>query len=199
MVEIKSLELKTNLQGILSKRIEEITKEDLKQIQIIKLDYFEDFLIDDLSLFSNLKKCILKNYRLCQKDIEILENLSKLETLELINCHFNDKCKLDLRKLKLSFCENIAIGEVFRQSNINEIYLDNCNKIMLINLDKINKLNQITLNEMNITRKMAIDLNNSLIKNIYFNNCNVNLLAKKKLRSLAKNKCIKQENKSFSS
>ena len=49
MVEIKSLELKTNLQGILSKRIEEITKEDLKQIEIIKLDYFEDFLIDDLS------------------------------------------------------------------------------------------------------------------------------------------------------
>lgn len=195
MVEILSKELKETLQGILGKEFEEITKEDLDKIELITLDYFKDFLLDDLLLFNNLKKCILKNYELSKKEINILENLNKLEILELNNCKINSECKLNLQKLKLSFCTNIEIGEIFNESNINEVYLYNCDKITLSNMNKITKLNQITLDEMNITRKMAMDMDKSLIKNINLNNCNINLLARSKIKSLEENKKIKIENK----
>ncbi len=195
MVEIQSKELKEILQGILSKKIEEITKEDLNKIELITLDYFKDFLLNDLLLFNNLKKCILKNYELSEKEINILESLNNLEILELNNCKINSKCKLNLQKLKLSFCTNIEIEENFNESSINEVYLYNCDKIILSNMNKISKLNQITLDEMNITRKIAIDIDKSFIKNINLNNCVINLLARSKIKRLEENKKIKIENK----
>lgn len=195
MVKILSKELMVNLQGILGKEIEKISKEDLDKIELITLDYFKDFLLDDLLLFNKLKKCILKNYELSKKDISILEKLNRLEILELNNCKINFKCKFNLQKLKLSFCTNIEIGEIFNGSSINEVYLYNCDKMILSNMSKINKLNQITVDEMNITRKMAIDMDKSFIKNINLNNCYINLLARSKIKSLEENKKIEIENK----
>ena len=48
---------------------------------------------------------------------------------------------------------------------------------------------------MNITRKIAIDIDKSFIKNINLNNCVINLLARSKIKRLEENKKIKIENK----
>lgn len=194
-MEIKSKDLIENLQGLLSKNIEGITEKDLDKIDTIMLDYNKFAVLDDLLYLNNLKKCILKNFILNSEEIKILEKLNKLEILELNNCKVNSVCKLDIKRLNLVFCSGIEIGKSFKNSNIQEIYLDNCNNICFFDLNTINKLNNITLNEMKLTKNIIINLTNSSAKDIDLNNCSISIFAANKFKKLKSTKTIKQTNK----
>ncbi len=194
-MEIKSKDLIENLQGLLSKNIEGITEKDLDKIDTIMLDYNKFAVLDDLLYLNNLKKCILKNFILNSEEIKILEKLNKLEILELNNCKVNSVCKLDIKRLNLVFCSGIEIGKSFKNSNIQEIYLDNCNNICFFDLNTINKLNNITLNEMKLTKNIIINLTNSSAKDIDLNNCSISIFAANKFKKLKSTKTIKQANK----
>lgn len=194
-MEIKSKDLIENLQGLLSKNIEGITEKDLDKIDTIMLDYNKFAVLDDLLYLNNLKKCILKNFILNSEEIKILEKLNKLEILELNNCKVNSVCKLDIKRLNLVFCSGIEIGKSFKNSNIQEIYLDNCNNICFSDLNTINKLNNITLNEMKLTKNIIINLTNSSAKDIDLNNCSISIFAANKFKKLKSTKTIKQANK----
>ena len=194
-MEIKSKDLIENLQGLLSKNIEDITEKDLDNIDTIMLDYNKFAVLDDLLYLNNLKKCILKNFILNSEEIKILEKLNKLEILELNNCKVNSVCKLDIKRLNLVFCSGIEIGKSFKNSNIQEIYLDNCNNICFSDLNTINKLNNITLNEMKLTKNIIINLTNSSAKDIDLNNCSISIFAANKFKKLKSTKTIKQANK----
>ena len=194
-MEIKSKDLIENLQGLLSKNIEGITEKDLDKIDTIMLDYNKFAVLDDLLYLNNLKKCILKNFILNSEEIKILEKLNKLEILELNNCKVNSVCKLDIKRLNLVFCSGIEIGKSFKNSNIQEIYLDNCNNICFFDLNTINKLNNITLNEMKLTKNIIINLTNSFAKDIDLNNCSISIFAANKFKKLKSTKTIKQANK----
>lgn len=194
-MEIKSKDLIENLQGLLSKNIEGITEKDLDKINTIMLDYNKFAVLDDLLYLNNLKKCILKNFILNSEEIKILEKLNKLEILELNNCKVNSVCKLDIKRLNLVFCSGIEIGKSFKNSNIQEIYLDNCNNICFFDLNTINKLNNITLNEMKLTKNIIINLTNSSAKDIDLNNCSISIFAANKFKKLKSTKTIKQANK----
>ena len=194
-MEIKSKDLIENLQGLLSKNIEGITEKDLDKIDTIMLDYNKFAVLDDLLYLNNLKKCILKNFILNSQEIKILEKLNKLEILELNNCKVNSVCKLDIKRLNLVFCSGIEIGKSFKNSNIQEIYLDNCNNICFSDLNTINKLDNITLNEMKLTKNIIINLTNSSAKDIDLNNCSISIFAANKFKKLKSTKTIKQANK----
>ena len=194
-MEIKSKDLIENLQGLLSKNIEGITEKDLDKIDTIMLDYNKFAVLDDLLYLNNLKKCILKNFILNSEEIKILEKLNKLEILELNNCKVNSVCKLDIKRLNLVFCSGIEIGKSFKNSNIQEIYIDNCNNICFSDLNTINKLNNITLNEMKLTKNIIINLTNSSAKDIDLNNCSISIFAANKFKKLKSTKTIKQANK----
>ncbi len=194
-MEIKSKDLIENLQGLLSKNIEGITEKDLDKIDTIMLDYNKFAVLDDLLYLNNLKKCILKNFILNSEEIKILEKLNKLEILELNNCKVNSVCKLDIKRLNLVFCSGIEIGKSFKNSNIQEIYLDNCNNICFSDLNTINKLDNITLNEMKLTKNIIINLTNSSAKDIDLNNCSISIFAANKFKKLKSTKTIKQANK----
>lgn len=214
MLEIKNLELKDSLEGILSKKIQEITTDDLNKIEFITLksnnavignEDEQGINLEDLLLFDNLKKCILKNYELSYKELKILEkiNLRKLEILELYNCKIvldskyenSEKYILNLKSLRLSFCNDIDIGKVFEESNIQSIDFNNCHGINYFNLNKINKLDEIIFNEMKITKKIVLELYESRVRNINFNNCNINIFGRKKLKMLEKEKKINEYSK----
>lgn len=194
-MEIKSKDLIENLQGLLSKNIEGITEKDLDKINTIMLDYNKFAVLGDLLYLNNLKKCILKNFILNSEEIKILEKLNKLEILELNNCKVNSVCKLDIKRLNLVFCSGIEIGKSFKNSNIQEIYIDNCNNICFSDLNTINKLNNITLNEMKLTKNIIINLTNSSAKDIDLNNCSISIFAANKFKKLKSTKTIKQANK----
>ena len=194
-MEIKSKDLIENLQGLLSKNIEGITEKDLDKIDTIMLDYNKFAVLDDLLYLNNLKKCILKNFILNSEEIKILEKLNKLEILELNNCKVNSVCKLDIKRLNLVFCSGIEIGKSFKNSNIQEIYIDNCNNICFSDLNTINKLNNITLNEMKLTKNIIINLTNSSAKDIDLNSCSISIFAANKFKKLKSTKTIKQANK----
>lgn len=137
----------------------------------------------------------MKNFILNSEEIKILEKLNKLEILELNNCKVNSVCKLDIKRLNLVFCSGIEIGKSFKNSNIQEIYLDNCNNICFFDLNTINKLNNITLNEMKLTKNIIINLTNSSAKDIDLNNCSISIFAANKFKKLKSTKTIKQANK----
>ena len=194
-MEIKSKDLIENLQGLLSKNIEGITEKDLDKIDTIMLDYNKFAVLDDLLYLNNLKKCILKNFILNSEEIKILEKLNKLEILELNNCKVNSVCKLDIKRLNLVFCSGIEIGKSFKNSNIQEIYLDNCNNICFSDLNTINKLDIIALNQIKLTKNIIINLTNSSAKDIDLNNCSISIFAANKFKKLKSTKTIKQANK----
>ncbi len=194
-MEIKSKDLIENLQGLLSKNIEGITEKDLDKIDTIMLDYNKFAVLDDLLYLNNLKKCILKNFILNSEEIKILEKLNKLEILELNNCKVNSVCKLDIKRLNLVFCSGIEIGKSFKNSNIQEIYLDNCNNICFSDLNTINKLDNIALNQIKLTKNIIINLTNSSAKDIDLNNCSISIFAANKFKKLKSTKTIKQANK----
>ena len=194
-MEIKSKDLIENLQGLLSKNIEGITEKDLDKIDTIMLDYNKFAVLDDLLYLNNLKKCILKNFILNSEEIKILEKLNKLEILELNNCKVNSVCKLDIKRLNLVFCSGIEIGKSFKNSNIQEIYLDNCNNICFSDLNTINKLDNIALNQIKLTKNIIINLTNSSAKDIDLNNCSISIFAANKFKKLKSSKTIKQANK----
>ena len=196
-MEIKSKDLIENLQGLLSKNIEGITEKDLDKIDTIMLDYNKFAVLDDLLYLNNLKKCILKNFILNSEEIKILEKLNKLEILELNNCKVNSVCKLDIKRLNLVFCSGIEIGKSFKNSNIQEIYLDNCNNICFSDLNTINKLDNIALNQIKLTKNIIINLTNSSAKDIDLNNCSISIFAANKFKKLKSTKTIKQTNKSL--
>ena len=194
-MEKKSKDLIENLQGLLSKNIEGITEKDLDKINTIMLDYNKFAVLDDLLYLNNLKKCILKNFILNSEEIKILEKLNKLEILELNNCKVNSVCKLDIKRLNLVFCSGIEIGKSFKNSNIQEIYLDNCNNICFSDLNTINKLDNIALNQIKLTKNIIINLTNSSAKDIDLNNCSISIFAANKFKKLKSTKTIKQANK----
>lgn len=194
-MEIKSKDLIENLQGLLSKNIEDITEKDLDKINTIMLDYNKFAVLDDLLYLHNLKKCILKNFILNSEETKILEKLNKLEILELNNCKVNSAFKLDIKKLNLVFCSDIEIGKSFENSSIQEICLDNCNNISFLGLNTINKLDNIILNEIKLTKNIIVNLINSSAKYIDLNSCSISIFAGNKFKKLKSTKTVKQENR----
>ncbi len=203
MVKLRNKNLEQIIQAIINKSSTEIEEKDLDTIEVITLDANNsidqayNFDLGDLNKLKNLKKCILKNYYIYEKNYKNLEELQTIEIFELFNCKINSNIniKLKLKKIIFDSCNNINIGIFLKNSKINEIYIRDCRKINLQNLNYINNTEEISFEEIEIKRKMLIDLCNSNIKNINFNNCYVGLFIENMLEKLNKLKNINCNNK----
>ena len=91
MVEIESDSLKIQVQGILNKKSELITKNDLDTIKAITISNSNKKSNDlkDLKLFENLTNCMIENFEINKNNIEFLNKLNKIEELEFSNCIFS--------------------------------------------------------------------------------------------------------------
>lgn len=201
MLKLENKNLEKTIQAILNKSITEIEEKDLDTIEVITLDgnsfWGKENNLEDLKKFRSLKKIILKNYYICEKNYKNLEELQTIKILELFNCDINSNIiiKLKLKKIIFDSCNNMNIGNFLKNSKINEIYIRDCRKINLQNLNYINNTEEISFEEIEIKRKMLIDLCNSNIKNINFNNCYVGLFIENMLEKLNKLKNINCNNK----
>lgn len=201
MLKLENKNLEKTIQAILNKSITEIEEKDLDTIEVITLDgnsfWGKENNLEDLKKFRSLKKIILKNYYIYEKNYKNLEELQTIKIFELFNCkiNFNINIKLKLKKIIFDSCNNINIGIFLKNSKINEIYIRDCRKINLQNLNYINNTEEISFEEIEIKRKMLIDLCNSNIKNINFNNCYVGLFIENMLEKLNKLKNINCNNK----
>ena len=102
-IELKSNELKEYVYLELDKNPKEpIYDEDLNEITSLYLNKLDligeptDTTIYDLIFFKNLKECTISNMNISDQELEVLNKLSKLESLQLNDCNFSNKTKPNL-------------------------------------------------------------------------------------------------------
>ena len=110
-----------------------IYDEDLNEITSLYLNKLDligeptDITIYDLIFFKNLKECTISNMNISDKELAILNRLSNLESLQLNDCNFSNKTKVELniKNLIINDCENVnnAITDILDKDDyIKEQY-----------------------------------------------------------------------------
>lgn len=168
--------LKNYISFKLDKDINDITKEDLINIEDIFLDYEEtsSFNYDELLIFFNLKELTLRNFPIDNSVYYIFLSLPKLKSITFDNCSFinpNINAALDIEELFLINCHI---------ENYNFIYImDKLKRLSIINgkveLNKLNKLNN--LEYLRISNSNVKDFNHNIMLNklntLYIDNTNI--------------------------
>lgn len=170
-VEIKNEYLK-KLIGYELNRYENprIDQEDLKRVKNIAINRYDllgketNIELSDLSFLTGLESCIISNYRITEKDMARLNDLTNLETIQFSYCDFSNivtKLSLNLNHVILEVCKNVRldifsenrmleklsiigdyvdIREVEKFSQMKELYLQRCE---ITNMDRIANLKQL--------------------------------------------------------
>ena len=164
-VELKSNELKEYVYLEQNKK-DPIYDEDLNEITSLYLNKLDligeptDITIYDLIFFKNLKECTISNMNIYDKELAILNRLSNLESLQLNDCNFSNKTKVELniKNLIINDCENVNISLYEDIKTLSRLQIVNCmnnideilgvkslkklnlNGSKIENLDKINKM-----------------------------------------------------------
>lgn len=151
---------------------EEISSNDLEKITEITLNARllngaeSGISLDSLTLFPNLKKLKLSNYKINQTAIELASSLQFLEDLEIFGAEFDKDitfAPLEQQLLKLKFYNCLPI--TFAYPKINEIWLSNTD--MDFSVIDLSRTKKITI--LNSTIKNIHDLTDfSNIENINF-------------------------------
>ena len=114
MIEIKSNELKKYIESIVKKKYDKIELEDLERIEkiILKkinvLGKYNDLDIKELLLFKNLSSCSLFKFDISENDINILNQLEKLNYIYFDFCRFNiETLNLSQNNICFNMCEHL--------------------------------------------------------------------------------------------
>lgn len=167
----------------------DFTSDDFLQIEKINLcsfDFGNNFIsnsLEDLKIFPNIQSLDLSRYVINKKNIEIIENLNKVNNYIFYNCDFKDNINISGTNLKLITCQNIAYINL---NNFENILIQNCD-ISNIQFEKCKniELEHITLTLENIQYINSLNNNITLVeckfdKNTVFND-NVTIIEKKLL------------------
>lgn len=135
--------------------------------------------ISDLKYFKNLKNCMIKDFQITDNEIEIINNLSRLEKLHFDNCKFENKyakINLDIERLILSFCKDVNM-KVFNISNsIKYLRITSGDKIDLENIEYFTKIEKLYLQSIIIKDLEII----SKLKELKYLNLNGSKILKNK-------------------
>lgn len=202
MIKIENRDLKEKLEGLCNKQIEQINENDLEKITAITMNAKDNLgnslsnKLEDLNYFTHLENLTLRNYEITPENGSILKALPKLDSLELVNCQFKERTKwmLNIRSLRIHFCNNVDIREIFANSRIQNIVIENGNNINLKKLNNIMDLQSVTLDEMIISRNKIKALLKCNAENILLNNCKISVLAKRKIKELMTRKNVRITN-----
>ena len=192
-IELKSNELKTDVYLKLNKdENTPLYDEDLNEIEVVHLNALDfldeptDVEICDLVFFKNLKNCYLSNMYIKDEDLEILNSIKSLESLQLNNCSFSNNKKMNLNLLRLIVnkckdikfkifdnmitlesvrivnCDNVELSGISKLSNLKKLYLQN---LELDQIDEVKELKELEYLKLNGSKiKNLINLNNNKLE-----------------------------------
>lgn len=195
MIKVKNKELEILIQVMLKKDIKKIELADLDRIEDITLNALDvqgniiSYELTDLKLFRNLKRCMIRNYKLTQENLSELNNIGKSNSIsELIihNCEFEKGINLEIKTQTIKFiaCKDINIENLISKSEIDNVYILHC---INYNIGKINNIN-IYLCDVNVTGTTCEQLLKGNVKNIVLNNCDYVDVSEKILEELRRKK-----------
>ena len=158
-VELKSNELKEYVYLELNKNKKEpIYDEDLNEITSLYLNKLDligeptDITIYDLIFFKNLKECTISNMNISDQELGVLNRLSNLESLQLNDCNFSNKIKVELniKNLIINKCENVNMSLYEDVKTLKRLQIVNCKNINLKGISKISNLSEILLQNVSM-------------------------------------------------
>lgn len=193
-IELKSKELTEYVYLTLNKdRSTPIYDNDLDRITDITLDALDflgeptDTTIFDLIFFNGLKSCILANMNISEKEVDVLNKLNSIESIQFKNCIFPRGKKINMQasyvivdgciefdasifsdmksitKLRVVNCEHVKLDGIESLSEMTELYLQNLEIDNIDNVSGLDKLEYINLNGTKV-KKLTDILKNTKIK-----------------------------------
>ena len=193
-IELKSKELTEYIYLTLNKdRSTPIYDDDIDKIKDVTLDALDfldeptDATIYDLVFFNNLKTCMIANMNISAGEIDILNKLESIESIQFTNCVFPKGKKINMHasyvivdgcaefdasifsdmksitRLRVVNCEHVNLNGLEGLSDITELYLQNLELDNIDNISSLDKLEYINLNGTKV-KKLTDVLKNPMIR-----------------------------------
>lgn len=160
---IKSQDLKNEVSKILNKKLTEISTEDLESIKRISISNenifggVNDYQISDLRYLNGLEECSLSGFEITDQDISIINELPKLEFLELDFCDFklisNSINNPKLEELYMDKCIDLKISYI-KSSNLKSLsiigFKENIDTLSLAGLKLMRNMEELAIHNYRI-------------------------------------------------
>lgn len=185
-VELKSKDLKKYVCIKLGKnKNDSIYDEELNKITDIHidgLDFFNeqtDMTIYDLIFFKNLKMCYLSDMKISKNEVNILNNINGLNSLQLNNCVIEEDIHivLPIELLVIEECSNVKISTYTKMNELEKLCIINCNNVDIKGISKLTNLKKIFLQNLEFDNIDEI-LNLKNLKNLNLNGSKIKSLEK---------------------
>lgn len=151
-------------------------EEELRTITEITIEFedeCDDSILEEISLFKNLNNITIKNLFIYNKEFAILKSFEKLDSIDFVNCEFENAdliASLSLNSISLINCN---INSYFFISALKEV-----EKLSIVNgqvkIGQINTLTNLKYLELSGTKIMDIkELNLNQLEELYVDNTNI--------------------------
>ena len=171
-MNIKTGQIIEQIELVIKKSIEELTEEDINSVEELTINEFnivgekEDFFIDDLLLFRNLKSITFNNKIIDTNIMQYVLN-SGIEELDLYNCELIYEFEFNfenINKLGIEYVDNFKEEDLVYFPNVTDLVFRgyDINKELSKNINKLDILNS-TIEDIGI-------IENSSIIDLYISN-----------------------------
>lgn len=194
-IELKSKDLTEFVYLILNKdRKTPIYDEDVKKIKDVTIDALDlveeptDETIYDLIFFTKLESCIIANMVITDNEIELLNKLTSIESIQFYRCVFPKGKKLNMQAstIIIDQCSEFDSNIFDESPNVKCLQIINCKNINLSGIDRLSEITQLFMHNLdldnidvveNLKKLEYLNLNGSKIKKIsnVLNNPNVKI------------------------
>ena len=178
-MEIKDKTIKTYLETVINKKIEEIEENDLEEIKVIgytgEMNDEDNYRINlsDLYLFKNIEEINISNALITLEDIALIMN-NNIKRVNFRKCTMDDdnslKILTNIEELSLDNCYNNDYSFLTYMNNLKKLaiispYAEKA--ISLSNISNLRKLKELILKTCKISDfKELINCNNLVLLNI---------------------------------
>ena len=158
-IELTSNELREDVYLKLNKdRNAPIYDEDLdtiKSINLNGLDFLDeptDVSIFDLVFFKKLESCAIINKEILDKELEVLNEVTSLRSLQITNCILpkNKQLKLNLEYITIDKCSDVDIHMFNDIKSLQQLRIVNCNNVILDGISNLENLTDLYLQNLNM-------------------------------------------------
>ena len=158
-VELKSKELTEYVYLTLNKdRSTPLYDDDLEHIKDVTLNAIDfldeptDATIYDLIFFKNLKSCMIVNMTISENEIDLLNKMKSIESIQFTKCNLPKGKKLNMNAsyVIIDECKDFEVDTLSDMSSINRLRIVDCENINLSGIEKMSSIVDLYMQSLNI-------------------------------------------------
>ena len=158
-VELKSKELTEYVYLTLNKdRSTPLYDDDIEQIKDVTLNAIDfldeptDATIYDLIFFKNLKSCMIVNMTITENEIDLLNKMKSIESIQFTKCNLPKGKKLNMNAsyVIIDECNDFNVDILSDMSSVNRLRIVDCENINLSGIEKMSSIVDLYMQSLNI-------------------------------------------------